>query len=538
MVVSFEGVTMELNVVGVQGVGRLGDVELIAGLRRLVQSDRVLTARLLVHLGEVDARGLYREHAFDSMFSYAVAVLHMSESEAYLRIQAARLGREFPLVLDMLSKGELHLTAIKLLGPHVTRGNHAHVLAQARFKGKREIELIVAELAPKPDVPSIVRKLPERVAARPKQVLSSVVAPTRQASGASQLEEAVSTTPQLQHSGAPTQPWAAVSTTQVLQLFGAPTQLGAAALVTPQHRSGASIQIGAAAVTPEQRRSDALTQLKTDVSVTPQLDRSDAPMQLIAADESTLLSATVASLGEPLVDATTQERDPGLFELKTYPPSTSSTTPLSPGRYRVKFTTGQAMHDTLDRLKNLLRHQVPDGDIGIILERAAELLLEKTLKERFAQTTKRTASRSRASAARSTQPRQAAEKASSPTAASSSEETTDGSLRSDRATRSGNRSRPKAADSELGAETPSSREMTSTGHATGLELEAENALSVAVTSSVQSHLDLGSYVTTTPILRSGAPGTELGLQRERRGRVRRRLVRKRLSRVRDTCRAR
>ena len=35
--------------------------ELIAKLQRLVRADRLLSVQLLVHLGEVDARGLYRE---------------------------------------------------------------------------------------------------------------------------------------------------------------------------------------------------------------------------------------------------------------------------------------------------------------------------------------------------------------------------------------------------------------------------------------------------------------------------------------------
>jgi hypothetical protein len=43
------------------------------------------------------------------------------------------------------------------------------------------------------------------------------------------------------------------------------------------------------------------------------------------------------------------------------------------------------MQGKLEHLKNLLRHQVPSGDLGIILERAADLLIEKTMKDRFAQ---------------------------------------------------------------------------------------------------------------------------------------------------------
>jgi hypothetical protein len=158
---------MEETENALEDVRRIADHELIAGLRRMVGQHQMLTARLLVHLGEMDSRGLYRERAFASMFAYAVEELHMSEAEAYLRIQAARLGRQYPIIIRMFAVGELHLTAIKLLGPHLTPGNHLQVLERARFKGKREIELIVAELAPKPDVPSVVRKLPSPAVAEP-----------------------------------------------------------------------------------------------------------------------------------------------------------------------------------------------------------------------------------------------------------------------------------------------------------------------------------------------------------------------------------
>ena len=38
-------------------------------------------------------------------------------AEAYLRIRAARLCRQFPRVLQMMAAGELHLSAIKLIAP-------------------------------------------------------------------------------------------------------------------------------------------------------------------------------------------------------------------------------------------------------------------------------------------------------------------------------------------------------------------------------------------------------------------------------------
>jgi hypothetical protein len=64
----------------------------------------------------------------------------------------------------------------------------------------------------------------------------------------------------------------------------------------------------------------------------------------------------------------------------------ASSVPLSPGRYKVELTAGQALHGKLEQLKNLLRHQVPNGDLAVIVELAVDLLVDKTMKQRFAQT--------------------------------------------------------------------------------------------------------------------------------------------------------
>jgi hypothetical protein len=112
---------------------RLSHEELLARVQRLVREDRALTARLLVHLGEIDARALYRDQAYGSMFDYAVNGLHLSESEAFVRIGAARLGRKFPIVLQMLARGELHLSAIKLLAPVLTTTTRESVLELPMF---------------------------------------------------------------------------------------------------------------------------------------------------------------------------------------------------------------------------------------------------------------------------------------------------------------------------------------------------------------------------------------------------------------------
>jgi hypothetical protein len=57
---------------------------------------------------------------------------------------AARAARRFPVILDLLSRGKLNLTTIRLLAPHLTPDNYQGVLESARGKPKVEVEEIVA----------------------------------------------------------------------------------------------------------------------------------------------------------------------------------------------------------------------------------------------------------------------------------------------------------------------------------------------------------------------------------------------------------
>jgi len=96
-----------------------------------------LTADLLAHLAEVDARGIYRERACSSLYTYCVYELRLSEDEAQRRSRAARTARTFPVLFEMLAEGAIHLTGLLLLAPYLTADNHAELLARARFRTKR-----------------------------------------------------------------------------------------------------------------------------------------------------------------------------------------------------------------------------------------------------------------------------------------------------------------------------------------------------------------------------------------------------------------
>ena len=87
----------------------------------------------------------------------------MSEQVTAKRIWAARTARRFPVILEMVERGELHLSAIHALARHLTPENCSEVLGRARHKSSREIERLVAALAPRPDVASSIRTLPTAV---------------------------------------------------------------------------------------------------------------------------------------------------------------------------------------------------------------------------------------------------------------------------------------------------------------------------------------------------------------------------------------
>jgi len=117
--------------------------------------------RLRAGTSDSDAlNGSKKDEGCRSLFVYCVDVLHFSEHEAYGRMEAARVGRRFPRVLDALANGSITLTTISLLAAHLTDENHEVRLAAAKHKKKREVEALVAAWRPRPAVANVIRKLP------------------------------------------------------------------------------------------------------------------------------------------------------------------------------------------------------------------------------------------------------------------------------------------------------------------------------------------------------------------------------------------
>lgn len=148
------------NMTTIESFEGLSDTNLLSETERIAAATRSSTAELIAALAELDKRRLYLGLGYSSLFVYCTSRLHLTEGEAFNRIEVARAVRRFPALLHHLVAGSLTLTAVRLLAPHLTPDNCDRVVKSAEFQGTRAIEKLVAHLRPQPPVPSVVRKLP------------------------------------------------------------------------------------------------------------------------------------------------------------------------------------------------------------------------------------------------------------------------------------------------------------------------------------------------------------------------------------------
>jgi hypothetical protein len=144
---------------GPYALGHLSDTDLLTGTRGLVARSNHHLAALLAHLAEVETRGIHRLRACSSLYTYCLYELRLSEDAAYRHARAAKVARQFPILFEKIAAGEIHLSGVLLLGPHLTEDNHRRVLERAKHRSKREIAKLVRMLDPLPDVPPRIEPL-------------------------------------------------------------------------------------------------------------------------------------------------------------------------------------------------------------------------------------------------------------------------------------------------------------------------------------------------------------------------------------------
>jgi hypothetical protein len=140
-------------------LAHLSDAALLRDLASLVAQDRLTTANVLAYIAEVDSRKLYAPAGYTSMHAYCVDELRLSDDAAYKRIQAARAARKFPVLIEAVAEGRLHLTAVSLIAPHLTPENAQELIEAATHRRKCDIEAWLAPRFPLPEPRTVVRAI-------------------------------------------------------------------------------------------------------------------------------------------------------------------------------------------------------------------------------------------------------------------------------------------------------------------------------------------------------------------------------------------
>jgi hypothetical protein len=197
-------------------LGHLDDQQLLESLRTALAQGRKLTALLIAHLSEVETRRLHLHASSPSLFDYCVKRLGLSEDEACRRIDVARLARRFPEIYPLLADGSLSLSVVALLKPHLDEPSSRELLRASRGLSVARVRELLASRFPRPDVPSSIRKLPDKrepCVPRAETAAQALAAPVASTSVAEPAPAVHATAPQAAALGAMPPSPAAVSAT-------------------------------------------------------------------------------------------------------------------------------------------------------------------------------------------------------------------------------------------------------------------------------------------------------------------------------------
>jgi 5-methylcytosine-specific restriction endonuclease McrA len=150
----------------------LADDALLRGFASHAADERGSLAEVLADIVEVEKRKLYRPAGYPSMLAYCTDERRFTRDAARRRIHAAHVAAKFPAVFGAVAEGRLDLSGVLALARHLTPANADEMISAAAYKSRFEIEQLIAEWAPKLDVPTQVEVVDATAAPGPQETPS------------------------------------------------------------------------------------------------------------------------------------------------------------------------------------------------------------------------------------------------------------------------------------------------------------------------------------------------------------------------------
>lgn len=92
------------------------------------------TADIIRYLAEIDARQVYRDFGYSSLYTYCREVLLYSEGAAIRRVRAARCLQKTPGIYERIKSGAISLCALSEVAPSSTRKIRGRSLPRPRAR--------------------------------------------------------------------------------------------------------------------------------------------------------------------------------------------------------------------------------------------------------------------------------------------------------------------------------------------------------------------------------------------------------------------
>src|ERR1043165_4525972 len=132
--------------------------DLLTQLRQSAGRERAALADFIIALAELERRRLYVELGYTSAWDFCRRALGLSETATHYRLSAARQVQKQPDLIEQIRAGQLCISTLAQLSRVITDQNPAALVAEAAGKSARDVERLVARLAPRPVPRDVTRR--------------------------------------------------------------------------------------------------------------------------------------------------------------------------------------------------------------------------------------------------------------------------------------------------------------------------------------------------------------------------------------------